>query len=330
MNPKVSVIIPNYNHAAFLQQRLDSVFNQSFQDFEVILLDDASTDESAILLKEYENHPKVNAVVINTENSGSPFKQWRKGIELAKGKYIWIAESDDVANTLFLEKTVNFAEAKENLGLVFVASEVIYQNGTVGNKKINPLNKTTGFTISTIEDISRYLIVVQSIPNASGVLFDATILKSINLSDLECFNNTGDRYTYIHIALNSSIYYLDEALNYFRDHDHNTTKKNKVNNKLVYDRIVITEGVIPYFAGNELASANLKQFYFKQIFISLKTGFVKKINSVNYKMYKYGLLSLSDFLALLLLSLISIIFRDRLPYRIKNYYKLRFWNENNY
>src|SRR6187549_2432119 len=91
----VSVIIPNYNHAKFLRQRLESVLNQSFRDFEVIILDDCSTDESFQVIEDYRAHPKVSHIVFNKENTGSTFIQWKKGIELAKGEWIWIAESDD-------------------------------------------------------------------------------------------------------------------------------------------------------------------------------------------------------------------------------------------
>ena len=52
----ISVIIPNYNHKPFLEQRLSSIFNQTFQDFEVIILDDASTDGSQTILNQYKNH----------------------------------------------------------------------------------------------------------------------------------------------------------------------------------------------------------------------------------------------------------------------------------
>ena len=90
--PKVSVIIPNYNHAQFLEQRVESVLNQTFQDFEIIFLDDASTDNSKEVFSKYSNHPKISHVIFNETNSGSPFKQWNKGFGLSTGEYIWIAE----------------------------------------------------------------------------------------------------------------------------------------------------------------------------------------------------------------------------------------------
>ena len=84
--PQVSVIVPNYNHALFLRQRLDSIFNQNFQDFEVIILDDCSTDNSKEIIEEYRNRPQVSHIVYNDTNSGSPFKQWAKGCDVARGE----------------------------------------------------------------------------------------------------------------------------------------------------------------------------------------------------------------------------------------------------
>src|SRR5215469_17881071 len=101
--PRVSVVVPNYNHAQFLPKRIDSILGQSFQDFEVILLDDCSTDDSRSILSQYSAPPRVR-LEFNQTNSGSPFKQWNKGVRLANGKYIWIAESDDYADERLLER----------------------------------------------------------------------------------------------------------------------------------------------------------------------------------------------------------------------------------
>lgn len=83
--PFVSVIVPNYNHARYLEQRLDTVFNQTYQNFEVIILDDKSTDNSLEVINRYKDNPHLSQIVVNEQNTGSPFKQWDKGINLAKG-----------------------------------------------------------------------------------------------------------------------------------------------------------------------------------------------------------------------------------------------------
>ncbi len=94
--PFVSIIVPNYNHEKYLRQRLDSIYGQTYKNYEVILLDDCSSDDSRTILNEYrDRYPDRTRCEFNETNSGGVFRQWRKGISLAKGDYIWIAESDD-------------------------------------------------------------------------------------------------------------------------------------------------------------------------------------------------------------------------------------------
>ena len=130
LNPLVSVIIPNYNHAPFLKERIDSVLNQSFDNFEVIILDDKSTDHSKEVIESYRNHEKVVHIEYNSQNSGSTFKQWDKGLKLAKGEWIWIAESDDVAHPAFLSSTMSYADS--NTSLIFTRSKIIDATGATG------------------------------------------------------------------------------------------------------------------------------------------------------------------------------------------------------
>ena len=88
MSPTVSVIIPNYNHAPYLKERIDSVLNQTYQDFEVIILDDCSPDNSVEVIELYRSNPHVAHILINEQNTRNTFIQWERGISLAKGKYI--------------------------------------------------------------------------------------------------------------------------------------------------------------------------------------------------------------------------------------------------
>jgi glycosyltransferase involved in cell wall biosynthesis len=129
--PVISVIVPNFNHAPYLEQRIESILNQTFQDFELILLDDCSTDSSVEVLKRYAEHPKLSHLVINEQNSGSTFRQWDKGIALAKGEYVWIAESDDVADPFFLETISKFINNQTDIGLAYTQSRLIDSKGNV-------------------------------------------------------------------------------------------------------------------------------------------------------------------------------------------------------
>ena len=119
------IIIPNYNHSPYLDHRIKSVLCQTYRDYEVIILDDCSTDSSVEIIERYRNHPKVSQIIINSENSGSTFKQWNKGVKLAKGEYIWFAESDDYAELTFLEELVPVLEQNSNVGIAKCKTQTI-------------------------------------------------------------------------------------------------------------------------------------------------------------------------------------------------------------
>ena len=118
----ISVIVPNFNHARYLEKRLESVLTQTYQNIELIILDDCSSDNSIDIINKYKTNQKVSSIVLSNVNSGSPFKQWSRGIEIAKGDYIWIAESDDYCDNTFLEKCLAPFETDMSLVMVFCGS----------------------------------------------------------------------------------------------------------------------------------------------------------------------------------------------------------------
>ncbi len=235
MSPKVSIIVPNYNHTRFLHKRLDSIFNQTFQDFEVILLDDTSTDNSVEVLTKYASHPKVAHFIVNDKNSGSPFKQWKKGIDLAKGEFIWIAESDDWADIDFLGKAVNHFNENEAISLIYGKSIVVDNKDIIikdyDYKSIDmPYKRWENYFINDGKgEIKENLYRRNTIPNASAVLFRRAIaLKEVAI--ITRFNMMGDWILWIKMLFHGKIIYDPEMVNYFRVSNqstinHNTPKK---------------------------------------------------------------------------------------------------------
>ena len=319
--PLVSVIIPNYNHALFLEERIESVLNQTFQDFEIILLDDHSKDSSLEILYKYKKHPKIRHFEVNTINSGSVFKQWVKGINLAKSKYTWIAESDDVAHPEFLEKMINFAEQKDNLGLVFCKSIIIDEKSNKIGEKSSFKKKYIDFKIIGCDLVSEFLIKQMVVPNASSVLFLSEAIEEIDFNKLVKFKNTGDRFTYIQIGFKRCIFYIDNFLNYNRIHDSNTTKKNVANFAIYRDRLNIVNGMILECSESALASKNLLEFYLNNIFFMIRSNSGKKNQKVLFKLYKYSYLDRNSLLKFSFLNLITLIFKGSLPHFIRVNYK---------
>lgn len=224
--PEVSVIIPNYNHAPYLKQRIDSVLNQTYQDFEVIILDDKSSDDSVTVINQYANHPKIANIIFNTVNSGSPFKQWQKGVELAQGKYIWIAESDDYADKSLLSVLMHPFEKHTDVVLSFCQSFII---STDTNKPklmdwadaLNASKWKSDYVESANVELKSYLLFRNTIPNASAVVF---LKPTLDLFDeIVNYKMVGDWLFWRKIlSISGKIAFSAKPLNYFRIHPQTT------------------------------------------------------------------------------------------------------------
>lgn len=219
--PKVSVIIPNYNHEPYLDERIQSVLNQSYKDFEVIILDDVSKDNSRKIIEKYRNNPHVSHIVYNTENSGSTFKQWAKGFDLAQGELIWIAESDDSCSTELLKTLVNEYEKDEKLVLAYSLSWFIDEHG-VRSKPANNVRKTVH--LDGKDYIQRYMEFGNHIKNASCALFKKEVALNINKIYTQ-YKGSGDRMFWILIAEQGRVAIVGQLLNYFRRYSSTTTSK---------------------------------------------------------------------------------------------------------
>jgi glycosyltransferase involved in cell wall biosynthesis len=233
--PKVSVIVPNYNHAAFLEQRLQSIFAQTFQDFEVILLDDASSDNSKVLLEAYRHHPRVSHVVYNKSNSGSPFAQWNKGVALAKGEYIWVAESDDFSAPSLLQQLVPQLDANPEASLAYCLSADVDETGNEVTARgwwtadLDTLKWTNDHRQNGAEACRKYFVYKNVIPNASAVVFRKSVFQNLGGAPAH-MTMCGDWYMWILMLLKHDYFYLAQALNFQRRHS-GTTRTIKSNEK---------------------------------------------------------------------------------------------------
>ena len=125
--PKVSVILTSYNHAKYLCEAIDSVLNQTFTDFELIIWDDVSPDESWELINQYKD-PRIKAFQ-NNKNKGFVFGVNKAILEIATGDYIASHHSDDVWELDKLEKQVSFLDSNPDIAAVFTWASIINENG---------------------------------------------------------------------------------------------------------------------------------------------------------------------------------------------------------
>ncbi len=138
--PQISVIMPVYNTSQYLRRSIESVLNQTYKDFELICINDGSTDNSLEILQEYATHdPRIK--IINQENSGAGYSR-NKGIEKASGTYLSFIDADDWIDIKFLENALYTAKHYKADIVETTKSYNVYSNN---NKKLFNKRKAVGF-----------------------------------------------------------------------------------------------------------------------------------------------------------------------------------------
>ena len=263
----VSVIIPNYNHAAFLQQRIDSVLNQTYTDFEIILLDDCSTDISKTIIEKYRDHPKFAHIIYNEKNSGSTFNQWKKGIEIAKGDLIWIAESDDWCEPELLSVLVNGLENNPTCVVAFCQSYCMESEDKIKWQS----------SVENVEEVvpgkvffENRLIYGCPIFNASMAVFKRAFALKVP-DEFTQFKMAGDWFFWICLVQYGDVFISGQLLNYFRKGEQNVSSKL-------------------YASGNNyMEELNVLEFLTKQNFADKKlvqSSIYNKYNNFNRNLHK--------------------------------------------
>jgi glycosyltransferase involved in cell wall biosynthesis len=260
--PAVSVIVPNYNHARYLRRRIDTILGQTFKDFELILLDDCSTDESRTILSEYGSDPRVR-LEFNEVNSGSTFKQWNKGVRLAKGKYVWIAESDDYADERLLERLVEILEGDENITLAYCRSWRVTQDDQLKGFEDAYLQHRgshgwdADFCVEGQQECRGYFLFLNSVPNASAVVFRRVAYERVGGAD-ESMVLCGDWKLWAAMALAGRIAYTTRPLNYYRSHEGSLRSKTARRSLSVLESLQVVRWILDRVI---LSEAELVQVY---------------------------------------------------------------------
>ena len=253
VKPHVSVVVPNYNYERFLKERLASIYAQTFQDFEVVLLDDASTDDSAAVLEDWAQKRAATRVVINETNSGSPFRQWLKGLEMARADLIWIAEADDACGPNLLE-TLLPALDDRNVFLAHVKSAPMDAEGRiVGDYDKLYLNRisddqwSASYAATDHREVNAALAIANVIPNASAVVIRRFEPEPEFVDAVTAMKMCGDWYFYLRALRGGEIAFNAQSLNRHRRHGSTVTRQ--------------TEGSLRYFDELAATRAYVNQTY---------------------------------------------------------------------
>jgi len=262
MTPKVSVIIPTYNRGHYIAQAIDSVLKQSFQDFEIIVIDDGSTDNTQEVLKKFEG--KINS--IRQKNQGIS-RTRNRAIEESMGEYIAFLDSDDYWTPEKLELQVNILNSNPKVGIVYARMPIINEHGEkIGMKPAGVSGRNFKELLEVWGDLPTSTIMTRRECFHQVGLFDTSLAT---MEDIDMW---------IRIAKHFDLYEIEnKVLAYYRRHEkQETTNKIKVYDGLVriYTKIYTTypeapkKLMIQRIVENQytLAKENYVEGYYKNAF----------------------------------------------------------------
>lgn len=240
--PTLSVIMPAYNSENYIEEAISSVVNQTFQDFELIIIDDASTDNTVKIIKRFQGkYPDKIQLIKLTENQNcGGDKCANKGIEVASGKYIARMDADDIADLTRFEKQVKFLEKNKDIFLVGSNAYVINKKGEIIGEKNEPL---------TSKAIYKAYFGFHPLIHPT-CLFRAKLKNRKRFSYEIKHSANNDYYTFFKLICQGYKFVnMDEKLLKYRIHNNNATfvdmKKKFINSLKVRLAMVANYGYIP-------------------------------------------------------------------------------------
>jgi glycosyltransferase involved in cell wall biosynthesis len=213
--PRVSVCIPSYNAARFLAAAIDSVLAQTFADFELVVSDDASTDDTAAVLARYAD-PRLR--VVRAEDRLGQAGNWNRCVELARGEYVVLLHADDELLPGYLERAVAVLDEHEDVGLVHCAVQHVDEDG----KPLHLQRLLDEDRIDRDGVILRRLLLEGCVINPAGVMARRGTYETAGRFTDEIVWGV-DWHMWIRIALRSPVAYLSESLALYREHGQSGT-----------------------------------------------------------------------------------------------------------
>nr|WP_319564276.1 glycosyltransferase [uncultured Rhodoferax sp.] len=231
----VSLIVASYNHAEYLAQRMESLIGQTYQNIEILVIEDCSPDNSLEVLRRYESHPKVKLIV--REKNGGWVAVSNQGIELSKGEFILFANCDDDCEPRMIEKLIVAMRAYPTAGIAFCRSLMVDESDRIMGDDYEIREKSfqdrcSSDTLLTGAEMSRFLLHSCVIPNLSAALMRRECFETVgNLSPSYRANSDWDLF--FRIAEKYDVAYVAESLNKFRQHQ--TTIRSLTKGRITYE-----------------------------------------------------------------------------------------------
>ncbi|MEC4620509.1 glycosyltransferase family 2 protein [Bacillus paranthracis] len=207
---QISIIVPTYNASKFIEATVHSILNQTFQDWELIVIDDCSTDNTVRKLDEFRKNDKRIRVKVLEENSGAAIAR-NTGINMARGRYIAFLDSDDLWLPQKLEKQLNFMK-KNNIAFSFTGYEIITEAG-----------ESTGKIVHVPQKINYHGLLKNTIIGCLTVMVDTQQIGKFQMPNLRTRQDTA---TWLSILKRGfEAYGIDEVLSKYRKVENSISSK---------------------------------------------------------------------------------------------------------
>jgi glycosyltransferase involved in cell wall biosynthesis len=231
----VSLVVASYNHAEYLVQRMESLIGQTYQNTEILVIEDCSPDNSLEVLRKYESHPKVRLIV--REKNGGWVNVSNQGIEESSGEFILFANCDDDCEPRMVEKLVNAMQMHPTAGIAFCRSflvdecdQVIGDDFVIRERAFREKCKTD--TLLSGEQTGRFLLYSCIIPNLSAALIRKECFEAAGPLSGE-YRVCSDWDLFFRIVARYDVAYVAEPLNKFRQHQ--TTIRSLTKGRVTYE-----------------------------------------------------------------------------------------------
>lgn len=223
--PKVSALVPSYNHGRYIRERIESILNQTYANIELIVIDDGSEDDSHSIISELQVRHGFQ-YLRNVRNSGTPFAAWERICTLATGDYIWVCESDDVAEASFVETAVASLTAEPGAVMFYSSSLVINEDSETIDHTDSHFHDIwkenrwdTDFCAEGLNELLQFQLRGQTVPNMSSALFTASAFRAAFTPFLKRLRLTGDWLFVGDVLKQGKVVFKHQALSQFRKHE---------------------------------------------------------------------------------------------------------------
>lgn len=251
--PLVSIIVPNHNQASCLTQCLNSIYQQTYNNVEVILLDNASSDNSVEIMKAYaQKYPAKTHLLAKKKETTQTFQLWNEGLAMAHGEYIWIVESDSFCDTKFLEEVLKNL-CLQSVMLSFGKCVSIQDGKDIDKQPIYPANSFVSwakpFVMAAHFFVSKIYATKNVIPSTSAAVFRniGTIPNEI-MQEWEKMPSLGSWLFFLWLIRGGGVNYTPRALCHCKFPGENRIFKEQYNSEDCREMFHLSSFIASHYA----------------------------------------------------------------------------------